>query len=51
MAKRNLKKRADGRYQSQVYIGSENGKKIVKTVYGITIKELEEHQGEALQGF
>lgn len=44
MAKRNLKKRADGRYQSQVYIGSENGKKIVKTVYGRTIKELEENE-------
>lgn len=44
MAKRKLTKRADGRYQSQVYIGTENGKKIVKTVYGRTIKELEENE-------
>ena len=44
MARRNITKRADGRYQSQVYIGSENGKKIVKTVYGRTIKELEEKE-------
>lgn len=28
------KKRADGRYQRNIYIGTENGKKIYKTVYG-----------------
>ena len=44
MARRKLTKRADGRYQTQVYIGTENGKKIVKTVYGRTIKELEENE-------
>ena len=44
MAKRKLTKRADGRYQSQVYIGTENGKRIVKTVYGRTQKELEENE-------
>ena len=35
MAKRKLTKRADGRYQSQIYLGTdENGKRIIKTLYG-----------------
>lgn len=46
MAKRKLKQRADGRYQSQIYLGTENGKRIVKTVYGKTMQELEENERE-----
>lgn len=46
MAKRKLKKRADGRYQSQIYLGTENGKRIVRTVYGKTMQELEENERE-----
>lgn len=35
-----MKKRADGRYQQQIYLGlDENKKRIVKTVYGKTQKE------------
>ena len=45
MAKRKLTKRADGRYQSQIYLGTdENGKRIIKTLYGRTQKELEEKE-------
>lgn len=45
MAKRKLTKRADGRYQSQIYLGTDaNGKRIVKTLYGRTQKELEEKE-------
>lgn len=35
------KRRTDGRYQANVYIGRENGKKKYKTVYAKTEKELE----------
>lgn len=44
MARRKLTRRADGRFQTQIYIGMENGKRIVKTVYGRTQKELEENE-------
>ena len=36
-----LKKRKDGRYQMNVYIGMEGTTKKYKTVYGKTIKETE----------
>ena len=39
MAQR-LKQRADGRYQLNVYLGIENGKKIYKTVYGSSQKDV-----------
>ena len=35
------KKRPDGRYQTKVYLGSENGKQKYKYLYAISIKELE----------
>lgn len=35
------KKRADGRYQANIYIGKEDGKKKYKTVYGKSEKELD----------
>lgn len=35
------KKRSDGRYQANIYIGTENNKKKYKTVYGKTEKELD----------
>lgn len=37
-----MKKRADGRYQKNVYIGIENGKKKYKSVFGKTQKEVNE---------
>lgn len=40
-------KRADGRYAKQVYLGNdENGKRIIKTVYGKTQKEANEKAEE-----
>lgn len=41
MPKKNNKKRADGRVQISVYIGTENGKRKYKYVYGATQKEAE----------
>ena len=41
-----LKKRKDGRYAKQVTVGVKNGKPIKKTVYGRTIKEVEEKYAE-----
>ena len=35
------KKRSDGRYQANIYIGTENGKKRYKTVYAKGEKELD----------
>ena len=41
-----LKKRKDGLYQMQVYIGlDENKKRVVKTVYGKTQKEVADMLG------
>lgn len=37
-----MKQRADGRYCQQIVIGRENGKKIVKTVYGKSPEEVED---------
>lgn len=39
MAKKSNKKRSDGRIAVQVYLGSEDGKRKYKTVYGATQKE------------
>ena len=41
MAKSRVKKRADGRYMMQIYIGTVDGKKRYKYVYGSTPKEVE----------
>ena len=41
LAKSTLKKRSDGRYAARIYLGTENGKKIYKTVYGKTAAEAE----------
>lgn len=47
MAKNSLQKRSDGRYQKSVYIGKdENGKRLYKTVYGKTQKEIEKKAAE-----
>lgn len=44
MPKQSLKKRADGRLSRQIFLGKdENGKRIYKTVYGRTKKELQEN--------
>lgn len=40
MPKQKLNKRADGRYEVKVYIGKVAGKKKYKTVYGNTVKEV-----------
>jgi len=42
------KKRADGRYAKQVTVGKKNGLPIKKTVYGKTIKEVEEKYREMM---
>lgn len=42
------KKRADGRYAKQVTVGKKNGIPIKKTVYGKTIKEVEEKYREMM---
>lgn len=42
-----MKKRADGRYCKQIFIGySSNGKRKFKTIYGKTIKEVEKKERE-----
>lgn len=41
-----MKKRADGRYQKNVYIGLENGKKKYKSVFGKTQKEVSQKAAE-----
>lgn len=41
MAKSRVKKRPDGRYAMQIYIGMVDGKRKYKTVYGSTPKEVE----------
>lgn len=47
MAKNSLQKRTDGRYQKSVYIGKDaNGKRLYKTVYGKTQKEIEKKASE-----
>lgn len=47
MAKNSLQKRTDGRYQKSVYIGKDaNGKRLYKTVYGKTQKEIEKKAAE-----
>ena len=38
MPKKTYTKRSDGRYQAQIYIGAENGKRRYKSVYGETVK-------------
>lgn len=43
-----MKKRADGRYCKQILIGYDpSGKRIMKTIYGKTIKEVERKEREA----
>lgn len=40
-----LKKRSDGRYRSQIYLGrDENGKKMYKAIYGKTPAEVKEKE-------
>lgn len=47
MPKNSLQKRTDGRYQKSVYIGKDDsGKRIYKTVYGKTQKEIEKKAAE-----
>lgn len=47
MPKQNLQKRSDGRYKKQVYLGKDiNGKRLYKTVYGKTQKEVEKKCNE-----
>ncbi len=46
MPKKSNKKRADGRYSVQVYLGMVNGKRKYKTVYGATQKEANEKADE-----
>lgn len=41
-----MKKRKDGLYASQVYLGTENGRRKYKTVYGKTQKEVKEKVAE-----
>ena len=49
MPKQKLTKRADGRLSKQIYLGrDENGKRIYKTVYGKTQKEVEQKKQEVL---
>ena len=46
MPKKQYKRRADGRYQSQIYVGMKNGKRSYKSVYGATVRELEKNVQE-----
>lgn len=46
MAKSKVKKRPDGRYAMQIYLGTVDGKRKYKTVYGTTIKEVERKAAE-----
>ena len=48
MARAKYKKRADGRYQTKVYIGTQDGKEKYRYVYAYTVAELEE-KAEALR--
>ena len=48
MAKSRVKKRPDGRYVMQIYIGMVDGKRKYKTVYGTTVKEVE-HKAEEVR--
>lgn len=41
MAKSRVKKRPDGRYMMQIYLGMVDGKRKYKSVYGATPKEVE----------
>lgn len=41
MAKSRVKKRPDGRYMMQIYLGMVDGKRKYKSVYGVTPKEVE----------
>ncbi len=43
MGKKQYSRRADGRYQSQIYLGMKNGKRCYKSVYGNTVRELEKN--------
>ena len=46
MPKKSNKKRADGRIAVQVYLGTVEGKRKYKTVYGATQKEADEKADE-----
>lgn len=46
MPKAKYKKRADGRYQTKVYIGNKEGRPQYKYIYGYTVAELEEKADE-----
>ncbi len=49
MPKQTLKKRSDGRLQKQIYLGTdENGKRIYKTLYARTQKELNQKYEELM---
>ena len=41
MAKSRVKKRPDGRYAMQIYLGLKEGKRHYKTVYGSSPKEVQ----------
>ena len=42
-----LKKRSDGRYRSQIYLGrNSEGKALYKSVYAATVPELKEKEAE-----
>ena len=43
MSKKQYTRRSDGRYQSQIYLGTKDGKRQYKTVYGGTVRELEKN--------
>lgn len=46
MAKSRVKKRSDGRYAMQIYLGTVDGKRKYKTVYGGTPKEVQKKADE-----
>ncbi len=46
MAKSRVKKRPDGRYAMQIYLGTVDGKRKYKTVYGVTPKEVQKKADE-----
>ena len=46
MAKSRVKKRPDGRYAMQIYLGTVDGKRKYKTVYGGTPKEVQKKADE-----
>lgn len=49
MPKSRVKKRPDGRYQMQIYLGTEDGKRKYKYFYGSTAKEVEKKVKDALE--